>query len=370
MNYPERFLIGQLGMYGDILYATAIARQMKQDSPKCHITWVVADMFSDVLIKNPYVDAVIGYPISSRSDVIKKWYIFADDMKKLERDGLYDRLFLTQPYPAYPERLRDTIRQSILRGYRFEINVPLTPTLVLTPHEVKNVKAFVDAHKLESIKNVILFETSPGSGQSLVTPEFAMEVSKQLIRDIPGTRVILSGKEPITTNDPAIIDGSVLSYRENAELSHYCTFLIGTSSGITWVCQTDWAKSLPMVQILREGSLASVIADHDYHNLATDNIIEMTDVSVEHVVVCVKDALDNFEDARTKYCEKIVPDFTIVRFNAALEDVIINNRPYAFAVIAMLTAMNEYGPSKELLDFLPVVPKRIAGMIKRKIVGV
>ena len=361
MFEPQRILVGHLGMYGDILYGTAVARQIKQDYPDSHVTWVVADIFQDILANNPYIDEVVGYHVSSREDIIKRWFAFADDMRALQRSERYDQLFLLQPYPGYPQRLRDTIRQSIFRGYRFDIDVPITPVLRLTETEVLNVKRFVEVNNLPE-KGVILFETTAGSGQSGITPAFAKGVAEDIVSAIPDTKIILSGKTPIISTNPNIVDASVLTLRENAELSKYCSLFIGGSSGVTWVCQTDWAKPLPMIQLLRKGSLGSVNADHEYHNIPTDTIIEITDMS--QCAVCVLEAMIDFKSARKKYCEKITPDFTIVRFNAYLEDVLINHRPVAFAILAAMTAFIEYGFTRDSVDFARYLAKRVSHKIE------
>lgn len=52
----KRILLGQLGSYGDCLYATTVARQIKQDFPGSTLTWAVGSMYADVLDQNPHDD--------------------------------------------------------------------------------------------------------------------------------------------------------------------------------------------------------------------------------------------------------------------------------------------------------------------------
>lgn len=312
-----RFLIGHLGMYGDILYALAIARQLKHDCPGCHITWGVASMFKSILDNNPYIDTVWEYEANTRAEVTDKWFEFVGLAEQMKQDGKYDEIFLSQVFPGNPTRLYDTIRQSIFRAYPSEITVPIRPVIMLSQNEIDRVKMFASRHMLLVRMNVILFETSPGSGQSGITPEFVMQISKELIRISPRTVVILSGKEPIYSTDASIIDGSGLSLREMVELTKYCTFLIGSSSGVTWICQSEQAKPLPTVQLLTEGSIGSLIRDHEYHHLPTDDIIELVSPTVERVVTCVTACLSgNLEDAKERYNTEIIPNFAIVRRTA------------------------------------------------------
>jgi hypothetical protein len=62
--------------------------------------------------------------------------------------------------------------------------------------------------------------------------------------------IILSSANKVNHPNKAIIDGSHLTLRETAQLSHHCTFLLGSSSGITWITTSDAGKQLPMVQLL------------------------------------------------------------------------------------------------------------------------
>jgi hypothetical protein len=312
-----RFLIGHLGMYGDILYALAIARQLKYDYPGCHITWGIASMFKSILDNNPYIDSVWVYEANTRAEVTDKWFEFAALAEQMKQDGRYDEIFLSQVFPGNPDRLYDTIRQSIFRAYPSEITVPIRPVIILSQQESDRAKMFASRHMLLARMNAILFETSPGSGQSGITPDFVMQVSKELIKILPRTVVILSGKEPIYSTDPSIIDGSGLSLRETVELTKYCTFLIGSSSGVSWICQSEQAKQLPTVQILTRGSIASLINDHTYHHLPTDNIIELVSPTAERVASCVTGCLwSDFADVKARYNTTIVPDFATVRRTA------------------------------------------------------
>jgi hypothetical protein len=65
---------------------------------------------------------------------------------------------------------------------------------------------------------------------------------------------------------------------------------------------------------LTAGSIGSLIRDHEYHNLPTDDIIELVSPTVERVATCVTACLSgNFTDAKGRYGTKIIPNFAIVR---------------------------------------------------------
>jgi hypothetical protein len=88
----------------------------------------------------------------------------------------------------------------------------------------------------------------------------------------------------------------VLTFRENAELSKYCTLLLGCSSGITWLLTSNWAKKIPTIQFLGRDpcwhSFASVRYDHQFWGLPTDHILETDQNSIGDVVALVLKVLE------------------------------------------------------------------------------
>lgn len=250
----KRFLIGQLGSYGDCLYATTIARQIKADYSDSHVTWAIGSIYRSILDGNPYIDEIWEFPLSSPNDMFEQWQKFEREANEREKRGDFDEIFLTQIYPNNFKNFDGTVRSSIFRAYNRPITVPVSPVLCLSPTEVKHVRSFAESHRLKERKNVILFECSPKSGQSFATLDFAFKVSKKIIERIPDLCVVISTNEPFHSEDERIVNGSVLSFRENAELTKYCTILVGCSSGISWLCTSDWAKPLPMIQLLKKGT--------------------------------------------------------------------------------------------------------------------
>ncbi len=304
----KHFLIGQLGAFGDCLYATTVARQIKNDFPGCHLTWAIGSRYRSILDGNPYIDEIWEFPLAPSDDISVRWQQFENEALERKIKGEFDEIFFTQIYPNNFKNFDGTVRSSIFRAYPHPITVPVAPVLCLSDTEVAKVRHFAEIHSLSDKKQVILFECSPKSDQSFVTLEFAYAVSKKLVETYPDCCIILSSNEPLPLANEYILDGSILSFRENVELTKYCTLLVGCSSGISWLCTSEWAKPLPMIQLLRKktGIYASFVRDYEYCGLKTDTIIEMTDCPPETVSSCIKMIFtESFEDARKKYHQKI-----------------------------------------------------------------
>lgn len=367
----KRFLIGQLGAYGDCLFATTIARQIKHDHPDCHLTWAVGSNYKNILDNNPYIDAIWGYPVASRWESVDKWYEFKSEAIVRKERGEFDEIYFTQAYPGNPQAFYDTLRASMFRIYPNPITVPLDPVLVLSAEEVLYVAQFADRHDLKSKKNVILVECSPQSNQSFVTYQMLWEIATKITDKFENTCVIMSGHKAICCNtNRNIIDGSVLTFRENAEITKYCTLLVGTGSGITQVCQSDWAKTLPTIQLLQKHTVASIIVDHNFFGLSTESIIEMTSCNEAQIIGCIGHVIEKgVISARLKYCERIVPDFTIIRFHMRFATAVLYHK-YFDIIPAFIIACRDYGFSIRLFGFLSTFPSSVLTLISRRIHGV
>jgi hypothetical protein len=332
----KRFLIGQLGKYGDCLYATTIARQIKTDYPGCHVTWAIGSIYRSILIGNPYIDEIWEFPLTSNINMAESWEKFEHLAIKRKNQGDFDEIVLTQIYPNNFKNFDGTVRPSIFRAYTKPIKVPVSPVVCLLPEEVENVRIFAEFHHLKQKNRVILFECSPNSGQSFVTMDFAIAVSKKLIEKVPDVCIILSSNESFTSPDDRIVNGSGISFRENAELTKYCTLLIGCSSGISWLCTSDWAKPLPMVQLLKRdnGVYGSFVRDYEYFDLATDLIIEMTECSEDTLSQCIHLIFtEGFDIARSKYHEKI--RLSVKHYFGSVILMLLQNKKYKAAILSM-----------------------------------
>ena len=304
----KRILLGQLAARGDCLYATAVARQIKADDPGCHLTWAIGSAFRAILDGNPHVDAVWEIAMDEHSDRGRAWYLFHAEAQRRLHAGEYDVAFFTQIHPANFKNFDGTVRASIFRGYPHPITVPVAPVLRLRVDEIENVRQFAVRHRLIRQSPVILFEFASSSGQSFVNPEFAAIATQGILAQIPECTIVLTSQIAINSPDPRIVSGHTLSFRENAELTKYCTLLIGCSSGLTWLCTADWAKRLPTIQLLKgsTGVYASVVHDHERFGLPTDAVIEMTECQPEHLVQCVVSVINEGVDrAKRLYHQRL-----------------------------------------------------------------
>lgn len=353
-NGRPRVLLGQLAARGDCLYATAIARQIKQDLPGCHLTWAIGSMCRDIIRGNPYVDAVWEFPAANHDEVAAAWDRLEKEAAERKRRGDFDLVYLTQVYPNNFGRFDGTVRTSIFRGYPRRITVPVNPVVYLDEPEIARVRAFAERHRLTRYRYVILFECASSSGQSFVTVEYAQSFARVLKTRWADLAVVLSSHVSVDAGNPAIVDGSELSFRENAELSKYCHFLIGCSSGISWLCTSNWAKKLPTIQLLRGHTsvFASVAHDFEHRGEPTDHIIEMADCPPERLLECVGIVLkDGFQAARPRYHEPIPLQFTFYSevIEHALHHQLARRGRYWLVFQSMWHTICRYGPRPAIL---------------------
>jgi hypothetical protein len=106
-----------------------------------------------------------------------------------------------------------------------------------------------------------------------------------------------------------------LTIRETVALTHYCTFLLGTSSGITWASTSDAGKMLPMVQILNPNAVWSNFISTDFNRFLIPNkgFIEISDKDLGILVDCVLLALSDVEAAKIKYHDYMPVSFKTSR---------------------------------------------------------
>lgn len=316
MKQPVRILLVHLVSMGDCLFVTALARQIKQDYPGCHLTWAISNRCSQVIQNNPYVDEIWEVFSEKMSDNFGfVWEQTKREAIARKENGLYDLIFFTQIIPDNLSNYDGTTRSSTFRSYPNPITVPVSPIIILTDEEIDSVRIFARQNKLQEFDKVILFECSPQSKQSPVNLNFAIELSNKIVDEFEDCVILLTSNQKINAGHPRIIDASDLSFRENAELSKYCNLLIGCSSGITWLLTSTWAKKIPTIQILNNRSLlfsfASVSYDLKYWGQSIDHIIEITNSADQYVFNCIEMTLeDGVEKARNNYNEVLTPDVT------------------------------------------------------------
>ncbi len=301
----KKILLVQLFSNGDCLYATAVAKQIKKDFPDCNLIWAVSGLCKNIIEGNPYIDEILVVNEVTKNDVAA-FRKYKRKIKIQQEQGIWDKVFITHIMDTNQAYYDGCIRSGILRAYQKLITVDITPVLRCTEEEKIRVKQFVQ-HQLEKYKHVILFEFAPQSGQSVITKEFAVAVAENLTA-LENVAVILSSGISISHTNNAIIDGSVLSLKETALLTHHCTLLLGCSSGITWISTSDAAQKLPMVQLLNANTtwINPVSRDFERFGMSTDTVIEMIEFDVEKTTACCKKIItENFAAAKSIYHQKI-----------------------------------------------------------------
>lgn len=311
---PKKILLGMLVANGDCLMATVIARQIKQDYPGSHLTWGISNLCRPVIEENPYVDDIWEIPLKDKKEGEKEgWFRFVEGALKKKQEGIFDEVFFTQVYPSNVFHFDGTTRGTIYNAYPHPVTVDARPVLRLRNSETDRVKAFAAEHRLNDYQHVILFECSSFSGQSFVTPEWALALSNRLLAEREDLFIILSTHLNLSQTHPRMTTATSLSLRENAELTKYCSLLIGCSSGITWMAVTDWAKRLPMIQFLKRGkgfSFASVAYDHRYWGLDDSQILETTEKNVEKAGQLVSSVLEKgLLDVKPSCHQQLKPRF-------------------------------------------------------------
>lgn len=313
MNNPKRILLVQLYSNGDCLYATAVARQIKQDFPGCHLTWLIAKFCKDIISGNPYVDEMLVTDEVPKNDIIA----FRKLKRKVaieKKNGKWNQVFITHNMDDNQALYDGTIRGMIFRAYSNPVTVPVQPVLVLREEEKQKVKQFAGVNQLQQFKNVILWEYAPQSGQSVLSFDFVMKVAER-ITQLSGTCVILSSANSFSSGEK-IIDASGLSVRENAELTHYCSLLIGCSSGITWLSTSSAAKQLPMLQLLDPQAYFRNAPSVDFgrYGISTNELIELIEFGEDKIVQIVKAIVnDGISSAKEKFNEPLPIQFNTTR---------------------------------------------------------
>jgi len=308
-----KILLAQLNSNGDCLYGTVIAKQIKEvDYPECHLTWAVNSYSRQTVLLNPYVDEIWEIATNKSITSEDEWNDFVYKAEQRKAGGDFDIIFYTQLIGKNKINFDGGIRSSTYNNYPKKITISQQPVLRLSENEVQNVKKFADRHELDKYKMVILLECGPESFKSSLNPAAALQWAQAMVSAQNDLAIILSSNKKIETGSKKIIDGSALSFRENAELTKYCHLFIGCSSGISWLTTTDWAKPLPKIIITNYSSklFSSMVYDHQFAGLPFDDIIEMNESKevMKTLQHCVHEIINNsFGAAKKKYNQPFEP---------------------------------------------------------------
>jgi ADP-heptose:LPS heptosyltransferase len=311
----ERILLIQLFSNGDCLYVTAIARQIKKNHPGSYLTWIVSSKCSSMLLNNPDIDEIleVAIPNASQNEIIFNQILSEANEKK--RFGLYSKIIVPQLIGNNMKYYDGLVYSSLYRSAGFEQIDDPTPKLYLTQNEYQIAKEFAQQNQLHLYKHVILFECAPQSNQLLLTDELIKEYARCIVNQ-GSACVILSSPKAYRFNEPHIFDGNRLSIRETVALTHYCTLLLGCSSGISWAANSNAAKSLNFVQILSKQAyyfnpLSLTLEKWHYSSNRILELIEFNTHKIEQVFqdIFTKD----FQSARINHHQKVQISFKLHR---------------------------------------------------------
>ena len=346
-------LLGMLGSNGDCLYATAIARQLKQDFPGCHLTWAIGRMSRQVLVNNPDVDKVWEVPQASWAEAERSWTLFEAEAHDLANAGRFDQVYLPQISPARFANYDGTIRPSIFRGFPRALTVPVDVTIALTEEETAAVDAWVNASPIASASQVVLCECSSKSGQSFMTLEMALEIAETITAARQKTVVVISTHEPLRTDNPRIISGGALSIRQNARLTHYVDLFLGCGSGLTVAATAGSAKPrLPNIQVLRRDSSVYASFRHDFQHFGkpAGHFLEVTREDAGHIAQVALAALaDGFPAAQAAHDDPV--PLTFGWYMQLITTMVLERGRYMDAARSLLVTLERYGPQPQLQVF-------------------
>lgn len=338
MSDINKILLVQLYANGDCLYATTIARQIKNDYPDCHLTWAISFSCRNIIKNNPFVDKILEIKNVKKDDIPG----FRKLIKRLKGGsyGSFDEIFITQVIDKNLANYDGSIRSSIFRGYPGKITVPIRPVLILDNEEIIKVQNFAELHNLSKYKSVILFEYAPQSGQSNMDNTKALNIANKLV-SYGNIAVILSSANKIESSQQSVIDGSILTIRETAALTHYCNLLLGSSSGLTWISTSSAAKSLPMIQLLNAETTFPNPPSRDFKrfNIDQSKLIELIDFNEQKIVDCTNLALEDFNKAKNTFNQEIYTHFKssqsiiynlicYLQFGQILKHIKVNRKVY------------------------------------------
>lgn len=346
-------LLGQLNANGDCLYATILARQMKEDFPGCKLTWAISSQCRDLLKGNPDVDRIWEFTVDSFADREKAWWALEEQVLRIQTGpDPFERVALPQISPGNFRYYDGTIRPSILRAYQAPVTVPIDSVIVLDESEKQKVISFVDTYSMENYEHRILFECSSSSGQSYVTPAFALQVAERVTSELDSCCFVLSTHEKIKSFQKNVFFARELSMRENAELTHHCTLFVGCGSGLTVVATSTIAKEIPNIQILSSDTsvYASFFHDFEWFGKPSDRFIEMSDASVEHVassiITCCRNGL---RKARSLFHRPLPVTFDF--YCQLIETCLLRKKKYYDAFQSMEITVSRYGLHDRLALF-------------------
>ncbi len=307
----KKYFIFQFAKFGDCLFATIVAKQIKHDEPSSHITWGIAGAYKSILEGNPHVDKVVDLdvdPVTITDQELERMEARIEQIIRAER--IDEMVYLQVHSRRHLTEFRTTLRHTVFKVCGRPITVSPQAVVNLTALEKKNVADFVELNRLNRYSKVVLFECAPSSGQAGVDVDFALEVAQRFTKKHADACFVLTSPSKLPITSPQIVDGSALSYRENLDLINASTVLVGSSSGISWLTIAEGAKTLPMLQLMNPISpiFAGMNFDFRIQGIDSGHIIERTTFSVDLTVECLNDMFQlGVAEAKRRWNQDFLP---------------------------------------------------------------
>ena len=348
----KRILLGQLGANGDCLYATIIARQLRNDEPDAEITWAISSQCAEVIKHNPHIDHIWTIDIPGWDQHDAMWRLFEAEAFRLYGRREFDDVYLSQIWPNNFHNYDGTIRSSLLRNFPRPITVPIENVVVLDDAERERTRSFVHDAGIMNKEHRIIFECSSKSGQSFITPDKSQDIAEFIYRLLPDAVVIFSTHLPMTLRHPRSCYAGTLSLREVAELTHYATMFVGCGSGCTVVASSSASKVLPMLQLLSASTsvYASFAHDFEYFGLTERSVLEITDENPETIAQCIAAVCKHGAAEAGRLFESRVP-VAFDHFRAAVTAMLLKRNRIIDASRAVSITSERYGWTPELVRF-------------------
>jgi hypothetical protein len=353
MMNRERILLIHLFSNGDCLFATTVAKQIKNDYPNCILSWAISSKCKNIIANNPDVDEIVEIEIPNAADNAKVFKATIQEAEIKKKQGYYLQVFVSQVLEDNFVYYDGTVCTSIYKCFGRPITVDTTPVLCLTEQENNNAAVFALTHKLAAYKNVVLFECAPQSNQLNLTDEIIYQYCIAILQQAD-TCIILSAPQKYGFDHPCIIDGNSLSIRETVALTHFCTILLGCSSGITWATTSNAAKKIPTVQILTRDTYIFNPLSITFKRLnqSTDKLIELVNFNADKLGLCFKDVFSKgFDHARVHYNEPVKKQFKLHR---GIISKFLTEGKFSLAAKFISINIKENGFDMQMIKFIGV----------------
>ena len=347
-----RILLGQLANNGDCLYATILARQLRQDYPDAHITWAISPGCAKTLAGNPHIDELWEVPFAGTVSAELQWSLFEREALRRYTRREFDHVLLSQVWPGNMRNFDGTVRPSILRAYGKPITVPVANVIQLTDAEIDRVERFAESAGLGDVTHRILFECSARSGQSFVKPDLAQDIAGEVYRQSTDTTIVFNSHLPIELRDRRSRQSNSLSLREFAHLTRHASLFVGVGSGGSVAASSTASNPLPWIQLLESTTsvYASFAHDFEYFGISDYPVVEMTARDVKTIADCIVSACqDGIGPAKVRFDQPIPVNFDY--YFKLIGQRLIKLHHYFDAAASLEVTAERYGWAGDLVDY-------------------